>query len=227
MPSSIASFGEVGRGEAAAVAMTSETIIRITCGRYGRSRPSSQRTLRARSASPRSSRQTSRASAAAGEPPGRVHLSSSRRDVGALRLVSASSGVDAGVGAHSRASSSRSSRSRCRNSMSLAARRSPRRAGSARAAPRACRVDDPPALHDDDLVGERDRGEPVGDHEGRASLHHLAQRALDLALGGGVDAAVASSRIRIRGSVISARAIAIRCRWPPDSVRPRSPTSVS
>ena len=38
---------------------------------------------------------------------------------------------------------------------------------------------------------------------------------------------VASSRIRIRGSMTSARAIAIRWRWPPDSVRPRSPTTVS
>ncbi len=38
---------------------------------------------------------------------------------------------------------------------------------------------------------------------------------------------VASSRIRIRGSASSARAIATRWRWPPESVRPRSPTSVS
>jgi hypothetical protein len=38
---------------------------------------------------------------------------------------------------------------------------------------------------------------------------------------------VASSRIRIRGSLSSARAIAIRWRWPPDSVRPRSPMRVS
>ena len=38
---------------------------------------------------------------------------------------------------------------------------------------------------------------------------------------------VASSRTRIRGSVNRARAIATRCRWPPDRVRPRSPTSVS
>ena len=39
--------------------------------------------------------------------------------------------------------------------------------------------------------------------------------------------AVASSRIRIRGSITSARAIAIRCRWPPESVIPRSPITVS
>ena len=35
---------------------------------------------------------------------------------------------------------------------------------------------------------------------------------------------VASSRIRIRGLARIARAIAIRWRWPPESVRPRSPT---
>ena len=39
--------------------------------------------------------------------------------------------------------------------------------------------------------------------------------------------AVASSRIRMRGSTAIARAIASRCRWPPDSVIPRSPITVS
>ena len=38
---------------------------------------------------------------------------------------------------------------------------------------------------------------------------------------------VASSRIRIRGSARIARAIATRCRWPPESRTPRSPTTVS
>ena len=38
---------------------------------------------------------------------------------------------------------------------------------------------------------------------------------------------VASSRIKIRGSARNARAIATRWRCPPESVRPRSPTSVS
>ena len=38
---------------------------------------------------------------------------------------------------------------------------------------------------------------------------------------------VASSRISTRGSARKARAIAIRWRCPPDSVRPRSPTRVS
>ena len=39
--------------------------------------------------------------------------------------------------------------------------------------------------------------------------------------------AVASSRIRMRGSTASARAIATRCRCPPESVMPRSPITVS
>ena len=37
----------------------------------------------------------------------------------------------------------------------------------------------------------------------------------------------ASSRIRMRGSRSSARAIAVRCFCPPESVMPRSPTMVS
>ena len=38
---------------------------------------------------------------------------------------------------------------------------------------------------------------------------------------------VASSSTSTRGSVSTARAIAMRCRWPPESVSPRSPTIVS
>ena len=38
---------------------------------------------------------------------------------------------------------------------------------------------------------------------------------------------VASSRISTRGLASSARAIAIRWRWPPERVRPRSPIWVS
>ena len=38
---------------------------------------------------------------------------------------------------------------------------------------------------------------------------------------------VASSRMKIVGSASTARAIASRCRWPPLSLTPRSPISVS
>ena len=40
-------------------------------------------------------------------------------------------------------------------------------------------------------------------------------------------ALVASSMIRISGSWYSARAIPMRCLWPPDSRTPRSPISVA
>jgi hypothetical protein len=40
-------------------------------------------------------------------------------------------------------------------------------------------------------------------------------------------ALVASSKIRMRGLPMSARAIAMRWRWPPESVAPCSPTRVS
>ena len=43
-------------------------------------------------------------------------------------------------------------------------------------------------LEHDDLVGQRDRRQPVRDHERRAPLHHLGERVLDAVLGGGVHA---------------------------------------
>ena len=47
-----------------------------------------------------------------------------------------------------------------------------------------------------------------------------AQRLLDQRLALAVQAEVASSRIRMRGSARSARAMAMRCRWPPESLIP-------
>ena len=47
---------------------------------------------------------------------------------------------------------------------------------------------DTPLLEDDDLVGKRDRREPVGDDECRAAAGELIQSAGDAALRGGVDA---------------------------------------
>ena len=41
------------------------------------------------------------------------------------------------------------------------------------------------------------------------------------------DELVQSSRMRMRGLTSSVRAMAMRWRWPPDSVEPRSPTIVS
>ena len=83
---------------------------------------------------------------------------------------------------------------------------------------------DPAILEHDDLVGERDRRQPVGDHERRPAGHHLAQRELDLLLGRCIDRrgrVVEDQDPRVRRAI--ARAIAIRWRWPPESVSPRSP----
>ena len=70
--------------------------------------------------------------------------------------------------------------------------------------------DHAPGLEDDDVVGQRDRREPVRDHERRPPPHDLAQRGLDLALGGGVDRGRRVVQDQDRGSASSARAIAIR-----------------
>jgi hypothetical protein len=48
--------------------------------------------------------------------------------------------------------------------------------------------DDLAALEHDHLVGQRDRRQPVRDHERGAAPHHLGERRLDLALGRGVHA---------------------------------------
>ena len=83
-------------------------------------------------------------------------------------------------------------------------------------------------LEHDDLVGERDRRQPVGDHERRAPGHHLAQRGLDRLLGRGVDRASRVVEHEHRAGRRAARARSrCRWRWPPDSVSPRSPTRVS
>ena len=117
-------------------------------------------------------------------------------DVDALRFgIGLGNGVRlvgsrlAAFGAHRRASSSRSSRSRCRKSTSS----HPNSAISAYSGQRSsssswrAAIDDPPGLHHDDLVGERDRRQPVGDDERRPAVHRLAQPALDRLLGGRVD----------------------------------------
>ena len=62
----------------------------------------------------------------------------------------------------------------------------------------------------------------------RAAPHRLAQAERGSAPRSAASTeAVASSRMRMRGSTSSARAIASRWRWPPESVTPRSPITVS
>ena len=66
--------------------------------------------------------------------------------------------------------------------------------------------------------------EPVGDDEGRAALHDGIQRLLNQVFRFGIHYEdVASSRMRMRGSVMIARARARRCFCPPLSRTPRSP----
>ena len=66
--------------------------------------------------------------------------------------------------------------------------RSRGRPGSARAARRARRwATMRPWSSTTTCVGQRDRGQPVGDDQRRAALHHLAQRQLDPGLGVRVD----------------------------------------
>ena len=91
--------------------------------------------------------------------------------------------------AHSFATSSRSSRSRCRKTESARPYSAISRVEAAALQQLlvGAAVDDPAAVDDDDLVGERDRREAVGDDEGRPALHHLAQAALDRRLGARVD----------------------------------------
>ncbi len=90
-------------------------------------------------------------------------------------------------------------------------------------------VGDPAAVEVQHLVGQRDGGLAVGDHHqrGRAAAALAACAARMRASTSGSTAEVASSRTSSRGRRTSARASEIRCRWPPDSVVPRSPSRVS
>ena len=83
------------------------------------------------------------------------------------------------------------------------------------------------ALEEDHPVGEPDRRQAVGHDDQRGVELARAGRAGCSASTVGSTDDVASSRIRTRGARASARASATRWRWPPESVCPRSPTTVS
>ena len=76
----------------------------------------------------------------------------------------------------------------------------------------------------EDAVVVLDRGQPVGDGQGRAAMGQLFEALAyeDLTLV--VQALVASSRMRMGGFLRKTRAMAMRCFWPPESLTPRSPT---
>ena len=122
--------------------------------------------------------------------------------------------------AHSRAISSRRSRSRCRNtesSMPVLGDLRVQRAALEQLVVRAA-VDDPPAVHHHDLVGERDRRHPVGDDERRPARHRLAQAALDRRLG----RARRPTRSRRRGSGSAGRPAAPARSRPAGAGHPRA-----
>ncbi len=94
----------------------------------------------------------------------------------------------------------------------------------------AAPVGDPSAVEEQHLVGQPDRGLAVGDQHQRGpepdeTVDRMAARIR--ASTSGSTAEVASSRISSRGRRTRARASDSRCRWPPDSVVPRSPSRES
>ena len=90
----------------------------------------------------------------------------------------------------------------------------------------AADLDDAAALEHDDRIGAADRREPVRDDERGAVQHQRRQRVLHQALRFGVERRGRLVEDRIGESFSSARAIASRWRWPPDSRWPRSPIVV-
>ena len=78
-------------------------------------------------------------------------------------------------------------------------------------------LDDAAAVHDHQPVGLAQRAQAVGDGDGGAALTRLSS-AFWISFSVSVSTAeVASSRIRMRGSISRARAMEMRWRSPPDS----------
>ena len=87
---------------------------------------------------------------------------------------------------------------------------------------------DAPLRQHDDPVGVADGGEAVGDDEAGAAAPSKSAKERWISRSVAVSSAeVASSRMRIGGSFRKMRAMDSRCFWPPDSLTPRSPTTVS
>jgi len=129
------------------------------------------------------------------------------------------------VVAFPRASSSRKSLIRVpilpRAIASGTSRRNTRRAPEA---PRACRVRRCPRRARHDLIGVLHGRDAVGNQNCCPLPQNRVQAFQDALFGSRIHAGKESSRIRILGSRITARAMADRCFWPPESVIPRSPT---
>src|SRR5687768_3206744 len=88
------------------------------------------------------------------------------------------------------------------------------------------------ALHDTAAVEHEnlrrmlDRGETMGDDEAVPSLEQAIDRFLTDPLRFVIERGGSPTEEKNRGSMRSARAIAMRCRCPPDRRAPRSPSSV-
>jgi len=88
-------------------------------------------------------------------------------------------------------------------------------------------LDDAPVLDHEDHVRVADRGEPVGDDEGRPTAHEGVERLLHDVLRFGVERGGRLVEDEQGASFRSARAIASRWRSPPDNRSPCSPTTVA
>ena len=86
---------------------------------------------------------------------------------------------------------------------------------------------DAPAVQDEDLGGVLDRGEAVRDSTHGAAARRRSIASCTRRSDSVSSALVASSRMRMGGSTSSARAIAMRWRWPPERRAPRSPSTVA
>ncbi len=83
---------------------------------------------------------------------------------------------------------------------------------------------DPALIEHQDAVGFLDRRKSVGNDQGGPVSRHGVDRALNKLFAFGIQRRVASSRSKIGASRRIARAMAMRCFCPPDSITPRSPT---
>jgi primosomal protein N'' len=88
-------------------------------------------------------------------------------------------------------------------------------------------VDQAPVIEDDDPVGALHGGQAVGDDDRRPAAHRRFERRLHDALAGRVEAAGRFVEQQQRRILEIARAMAMRCRWPPERRTPRSPTKVA
>ena len=87
---------------------------------------------------------------------------------------------------------------------------------------------DPSLVHHHHAVRVAHGGQPVRDDEHRPPLGELADSACCTRNSLSASRSeVASSRRRMGGSFRKARAMAMRWRWPPESLTPRSPTRVA